>query len=395
MSRPNPLLCLLLMGSALFLSITFEMLPIGMLSSLTDQLNTTEQGVGLMVSVWAVVVVVTAVPLSAAVARVNARTGLVVSLVILAVCAGILTVSTGLAVALVSRAISGATFAVLSTCASRLAIDVLSPEHQARAGTTVAVGNALALSVGVPLANAMVTIADHRLPFITVGVAFVVLAALILLLIPADLDHRSDGDQMSARETFIAAAQRPLLKMGATIALLLLAHYTVYSYIEPLLHEAGVSSSTVSVVLLSYGAAGIVGLIIGSVAVERHPSASLWTVVTVIILALTALVLARDSAVAAAVTTVFWGLAFGAMPVVVQVLAFRSTPRQPEAAQPVVNMSFNIGITVGSLLGGVVVANSAPSTAALVAAVIFAGTLALTMLPHWLPGRTAIVVNQQ
>ena len=48
---------------------------------------------------------------------------------------------------------------------------------------------------------------------------------------------------------------------------------------------------------------------------------------------------------------IVWGVALGAFPVLSQVLAIRASHEVPAAAAPMINTTFNIGITVGSIAG--------------------------------------------
>src|SRR3954451_6563879 len=85
--RPQwPLLGLLTMSTAVFLSVTTELLPTGLLPSMSRDLGVTEGRLGLIVSGFAVMVAVFATPVGLALARVPRRRVLVAVLIGYTVC---------------------------------------------------------------------------------------------------------------------------------------------------------------------------------------------------------------------------------------------------------------------------------------------------------------------
>jgi predicted MFS family arabinose efflux permease len=58
-------LILALLSLAIFVTITYEILPIGLLTPIAEQLHVDEQGAGLLIGAYAIVVAVGSIPLSA------------------------------------------------------------------------------------------------------------------------------------------------------------------------------------------------------------------------------------------------------------------------------------------------------------------------------------------
>jgi predicted MFS family arabinose efflux permease len=90
---------LLALSTAIFVTISYESMPIGLLTDIAAQLHTDTAGGGLLVSSYALVVVIGSIPLSAAVARYDARTVLLAMLVVFALSSAMVAASTTLAVA--------------------------------------------------------------------------------------------------------------------------------------------------------------------------------------------------------------------------------------------------------------------------------------------------------
>ena len=194
-----------LLSATVFVTITYEILPIGLLTPIADGLHVDEQAAGLLIGGFALVVAVGSIPLSALAARFNARATLLVLLGVIVLSSGLLAASTNLATAFAARLVGGAAHAVVFTCVYRLALAVVPMERRGRAASSVAIGNGAALALGVPLAAALGNATSWRVSFVVLAVSFVA-AALVQLLIPGDL--RDVGQRLSAGAVLTAVRQR-------------------------------------------------------------------------------------------------------------------------------------------------------------------------------------------
>jgi DHA1 family inner membrane transport protein len=380
---------LVLMGVTVFVAITFETLPVGLLGAIAGDLGTTDQGAGLLISVYALVVVVGAIPLSALVARYDARMVFFAVVAIFVVSTLLMAVSTTLPVALAARLLGGLGHAVLFTCVFRIALSVVPPDRTGTAAVVVSIGNATALSLGQPAATALGVATTWSVPFALISGIFVVLAVLTFVLVKSPTTRT--GSQAALRDAW----RPPLIRVAATITVLVLGQFVTYSYVEPLLRAAGVSEQGVSAALLGYGAACVVGLLLISPFSDRRPALAVKIVTGLVLLAFLALWLGRDNPATAIGAVILWGLTFGAVPVLVQVLSFRASPGNPDAAPAVVNTAFNIGITLGAVVGGQLLAVTAPGNLPLASAVLVVVVLATSSTPNWLPrdGRSKVAVE--
>lgn len=383
LSRARSVAVLALSGLTIFVAITFEMLPIGLLSTIASDLGTSDQGAGLLVSSYSLVVVLTAIPLSAVVAKFDARRILLGVLAAFVVSAVALALSNDLVVAVAARLLGGLAHAVLYTSVYRIALAVVAKGRLGIAAAAVSGGNAVALSLGVPAATALGFSSSWQFPIAIVAGAFVVLALLTVLVVPRTVGQAQAG--MTTRAALRAASKLPLLRVGATIALLILAHFITYTYVEPLLRTAGVPAENISYVLLGFGVAGVVGLLGIGLVSDRHPAAALRVVIALVAASLITVWFVQTSALGISIAVIVWGLPSGALPVLVQVLALRASPQAPEVAPSVTNASFNVGITLGAVVGGQISASGSIGATALISAAIFAVMLVITVLPRCLP----------
>ncbi|QAY73256.1 MFS transporter [Agromyces protaetiae] len=343
---------LLALAASVFLSITIEMLPTGLLPEMSAGLGVPEPLIGLTVSVFAFVVVLTSAPLVAATSRLPRRGLLVGVLVVLALSTAASALAPAYWVLVVARVVGGLAhgvfWAIVAAAAARLVPDRLI----GRAIAIVLGGGTLALVLGVPLATSLGQAFGWQLAFGLVAAVALVGAVVVRFALPA----ASPTDAPTAsRFRRGDAGYGAVLVVCAVTAVVMLGQYAVFTYVAPVLTGlVGVPAAAVGPLLFVYGAAGAVGLVVAGSPLARHADAALLTSLALTIAALVALALAPGTALAVAAFVV-WGLAFGAIPPLLQLrLLHAAPPSHRDAASALYTSGFNVGIGGGALVGAVV-----------------------------------------
>lgn len=382
---PLPWGTLTLLAAAVFAAITTEVLPVGLLPLMAASLGVGEGAVGLLVSVYAVVVAVGCIPLTALVVRWPRHHVLVAVLLLYALSNGLLAVATAYPVAVLARLLGGLAHAVFFSVVFTAAVSLVPATRMGRAVAFVGAGNALGLAMGVPLGAAV----GNELGWRWVVGGFALLLALLAGLCARRLP-RGGPPAGSAQEPVLRAVRRgPLLRVAAVVVLVVLGHYTAFTYVSLLLLRSGVTQDRVSLVLLGYGVAGVLGLLAAGAMADRRPRAGLTGAVALTVACLVGLALVGGSTGLTVTTVVVWGAAFGALPTLLQTAAFRATPQAPDAAPAVVNATFNVGIAGGALLGAQQLGLAGPGSLAVTGAAIVGVSLLLVVLPG---GRVPVAV---
>jgi DHA1 family inner membrane transport protein len=339
----SPRAPLVLLGAGIFLAVSTEMLPVGLLPEIGRGLGVSQSATGLLVSLYAVLVTVTTVPIAAFVERWPRRTVLAVLLGAYLVSNVLFAVAPGYAVAIVARTVGGLAHAGFFAVAVAAAVSLVEPERAGRAVAGVGVGNALALVFGVPLGTLLGTALGWRWAFVVLAVALAVLAVAVLRVLPAQA-----REQEAERTSVLAGIRRPaVLVMAVVITLLALGHFTLYTFISPLLLHDGVASSHVGTVLFGYGCGGLLGLAAVGLVVSRRPREAL--AVNIVLMVVLAAFVASTWGIIAVV--VLWGVAFGAFPTLTQTVMLRMADGATDAATALSNATTNAGIAGGALLG--------------------------------------------
>jgi DHA1 family inner membrane transport protein len=309
-------------------------------------LGVSSSSAGLLVSLYAVLVAVMTVPIAAVAERWSHRVVLVVLLGAYTVSNLAFAAAPDYPVAAVARAIGGLAHAGFFAVAVAAAVSLVEPARSGRAVTVVMVGNALALVLGVPLGTILGTALGWRWAFVVLAAALAALAVAVLRILPAQAPVRS-----SSRTPVLTGIRRPaVLVMSTVITLLALGHFTLYTYISPLLLHDGIARADVGAVLLGYGCGGLLGVAAAGAVVARRPDEALAADIVLMGLSLV-LAAAVASTVGIIAVVVVWGAAFGAFPTLTQTVMLRSAGDATGAATALVNATTNVGIAGGALLG--------------------------------------------
>ena len=367
---PIPVLSVL--AAAVFAAITTEVLPVGLLPIISRDLGTSESRVGLLVSAYAVVVALGSIPLTAVMVRWPRKQVLSGLLVIYAISNALLAGTDQFSVALMARLVGGLAHAGFFSIVIAAAVAVVAPAKAGRAVAVVQAGNALALSVGIPLGTALGTAVGWRWAFAGAALLMMLLAVLTAIVLPTE----QVAPMQAGVPVLTAVRGRALLVVAGLVIALTLGHYTLFTYVSPLLLDAGIGITSVGVVLFCYGAGGIIGLVLAGIAVDRWLFGTVRAAITVTLACLLTLGLFHATAVVIIAVAV-WGCAFGSLPTLLQTIAIRAAPQTPDAGPAVVNATFNVGIAGGALIGGRELLVAAPPVLALTAAALVAVSLLL------------------
>jgi len=352
--RPFPWLGLITLATAIFVCVTSEFLPTGLLPQIASDLDVSEAQVGLLVTIFAGTVVATAAPLAALTRGVDRKHLVIIVLVLFALAnvAAALAPSYGwLVVARVFGGIShGLFWAVVGAYAGYLV-----PPHQiARAVAVTSAGGTTAFVLGVPAGTVLGTAVGWRASFFVIAGVVGVLLLMIVKFLPS-VDHRQP---VATGEIPIPARRDSTFPGVLFICLLVLVvvggQNIFYTYIAPfLIGSAGFAEASVGALLFVYGGAGAVGLVLAGVVGSRYPRGGLYGMLVAVIAAV--IVIGSSAGIPAVVIAclLVWGAAFGGIPALLQTrLLHTASPQVRDVGAALLTTAFNIGIGGGAAIGG-------------------------------------------
>ncbi|WPO70666.1 MFS transporter [Streptomyces sp. KN37] len=307
-----------IVGLGIFTQGTSEFMLSGLLPGMADDLGVSIPDAGLLISAFAIGMVVGAPLLAIATLSWPRRTALVSLQAAFVVAHVVGALAPGYAVLFVSRVVSALAYAGYWGVAVAAAVALVPAAAKARAVAVVAGGLTLATIVGVPAGTVLSQYSSWRAAFWAVAAATVVSLVCTLLVVPGG---RPEGERPSVRAELRGMARPQLWLSYAVTAFAFGAVIVTFSYLAALLTEvSGVPEGWVPVILALFGVGGLAGIVIGGRTGQTRPLGTL-------------------------------GLGLGALAVFSALLALTAQV----TAVVVVLVAFNVGNTVAPLLGGLTI----------------------------------------
>ncbi|MEX3630461.1 MAG: MFS transporter [Burkholderia sp.] len=293
-------IAVLALGLGCFCFVSTELMPVSVLPAMAAGLGVSLGEVGYLVSCFAFVVALAAMPLTDLLGGLD-RKPLMAAL--LAVCAAgnLLTyLAPGYLIVLAGRILVAAAIAVFWSTAVVTAVQLVAPKHAVRATSIVFGGVSLATVLGIPAGTLLGEHAGWRAVFAALTILSLVVFAAVLGSVP-----RLRVAKTSIRSAMPAVLRDgPLLGLLACTGLIVTGNFLDYTYVTPYLAQAAhLAPGRVGMMLLVYGAAGVLGnFAVGPVA-RRAPRTGL----ALVSLLLAAMHLAVASEPAIIALLAIWG----------------------------------------------------------------------------------------
>ncbi|MFI2415643.1 MFS transporter [Streptomyces sp. NPDC018947] len=336
--------------ASLFVFLTTELMPVGLLTPLSDSLDISVGAAGLMVTAQGVAAGLGVPFIVAWTRRVNRRMLLSTLLAILALGNLITAISPNYPLILTTRLIMGFASGVFWAIGVSMAMRIV-PERQAtKAAAVVMSGISIATVVGIPLGTIIESYTDWRTTF----VIWAGLSVLVFLAVAATIPSLPSTNAVSVREVFELPLKNVQLRTVLFIVVFfVLGHFGAYTFVRPFLEDsASATAAFITVVLIIFGIGGAVGNFVAGYTVNKSLRGTFIVGGMGLIAALLLLLTIGDGKVGVLVALILWGLSFGAVQLSQVNMTLAAAPETFEAAMSLNTMAYNTSIALGALLGG-------------------------------------------
>ncbi|MEU5667740.1 MFS transporter [Streptomyces longwoodensis] len=363
------------LAAGTFLMGTTEFVIAGLLPQIAGDLGVGVSHAGLLITAFAIGMIVGGPAMALATLRLPRRLTLVWALAVFALGHVVAAVSSSFAVVLASRVVTALATGAFWAVGFVIVTAAAGPARATRAVGVLMGGLTLANVVGVPVGSFVGQYTGWRGPFW----ALAVLAGLASVFVGRFIPAAGQRAEMSVRAEVGALRQGRLWLALAAAALIMGGVLATYTYITPLLTDrVGIPAGAVPLVLVVFGLGALGGTAIGGRLGDRHPMATTLTAATVTAVALFLLIPLSTGPVTAVALVFVMALAGFAVNPVVTALAVRFAGDVPTLTSALTTSAYNTGIAVGSALAGTAMHTSLGLTGP---ALVGALSAALTLLP--------------
>ncbi|MEU1054406.1 MFS transporter [Streptomyces sp. NPDC005876] len=354
---------------------TGEIMIAGLLPDIASDADVSLSTAGLLVSSFAMTVVLGGPVLALTTGRARRRR----LLIALMACYAVGNVLSALAPSFLplaaGRIVAALAHSALMPLFFGIAADIVPPERRGSAVARVSLGFSLAMIAGLPIGAALGQWLSWRATFWAVALLTLAVTVPVAALAPDTPGISEEDDRGRLGELRVLGDRRVQIVTGVT-ALAAAASFTAYTYVTPLLTDSvGFAESTVTVLLLLFGIGGTVGNLVGGRLTDRSVLGAVSVSVAALGASLLLLGVTASLKVPAVVFLFLFGAAYYAVIPAVNTRLLNVASQQARTlALTVQSSAFNLGTALGGWLGGRVIAAGAglrwlPVAGAIVAAV--------------------------
>ena len=330
---------------------TTEFAIAGLLPEVSGDLAVSVPVGGFLITAYAIGIAFGGPVLAIALSRIKGRTALLVLMAAFTIGQAACALAPNYPAMLFARVAVACTHGAIFGVGAIVATRLVEPERAGRAVSLLLAGVTTANVLGVPAGTALGGLFGWRSTFWAIAVLGAIAVAATLVLIPAHLKNESALPKLSAQVHVLGRQQVTLT--FAVLVLGMSAQFALLTYIVPFLETlSGVGVATIPLVLFLFGVGSTVGVVVGGRLSDWRLMPSLIGIVTVQVAIYVLLFAVSRDAVLTIVAVTLWGAAAYAFGAPAQARILAATHDAPNLASTLIPSAYNVGIALGSLVGG-------------------------------------------
>lgn len=380
MSKRNNLLIFILTIGA-FGIINTEMGVIGILPYIADHFHVSVSKAGLLVSIFALVVAVSAPTMPLFFSGLNRKSAMLLVLGIFVLCNIVSIFTSNFAIAIIARVIPAIFHPIYFTAAFTMAANSVRKEEAPKAVSKVFIGVSAGMVLGVPIASFLASTVSFQIAmsFFAIVNAIVFIAIFVIFPSMPVKERLSYGSQLSV-------LKKPIIWLSIVAVILLnSAVFGVYSYLAEYLNTVtNISGKSISLMLVIFGGANIIGNIVSGKLLTKDAIKSVVSFPFALGAVYIILFLLGQFTLPMAIITLVWGILAGIGSNINQYWMTSAAPEAPDFANGLFLSSVNLGTTIGTAIGGLFISEIGTQYVVLVGLLSLGLSLVFIMMRNYM-----------
>lgn len=352
-SNKNVNLILAIMVLGTFGILSTELGFIGILPQVADYFSVSIDQAGLFLSCFSLIVAFCSLFVPTLVSHINRRYLFITVLAVMSICSFLGGLTTNFYLALVFRVIPAFFYPAYISLAFTVAGELVPVDEAPAAVSKIVMGVSAGSIFGVPLSTIFANIGGYPMAMFLFGFINLVMCIVTIIFFPS-IDGRSD---VSFKEQVMCSKSGIFILSCIGVCIFAAGFNIYYSYASAFLQGVSrIVEGDLSLILFIYGIMSVPGsYLAGNILLKKYP---LRTVVLCPILISGILVLfwvfAYDIIPMFVLMAIF-GILEGIFNNILQFWIFSSIPQAPEFANGVFMSMLNVGVTIGTFIGGILI----------------------------------------
>lgn len=377
----SPTLTLLALAVSAFAIGSTEFISVGVMPLIIKTFHVSLATAGLTVSVYAASVMIGA-PVFTSLTSSIPRKALLLSIMITFIIGNLITaIAPIFPILLAGRVVAAFAHGLFMSVATVIAASVVYPMKRASAIATMFTGLTVATVTGVPLGTFIGQHASWRISFVVIAVIGLIGLISNAILVPKELPMPAKIQ----RGSLMRMIKAPVVLLSLIVtADGYGASFPVYSYMTTIIAEQGWSDSASVIILIAYGLTVAVGNTVGGRVANAKPLKVLMMMFAAMIPMMLLMLVGLQTQIFGLILILIMGLlAFMNVPglqLFTMQAAEKYTPNDVQMASAFNIAAFNLGIMIGSYVGGIVADGAGLYLTPIAGSVMAAIALGLTWL---------------
>ena len=348
----NVLILILAIGT--FSILNTEVGIIGILPLIAEKFSVDITQAGLLVSLFALIIAGAGIIMPLLFSGFNRKKVMIAVLTIFSVCNLIAAFAPNFAVVLTARLIPAFFHPIYCSLAFVVAASLVDKKNVPQAISKVMMGVSAGIVIGIPVTSFIANTFSYQTAMLFFTLMNIIALVLTLIMIPS----------MPVKEKISYGSQLSVLKQSITwmslftVSAIGASLFAVYAYIAQYLQEISrISGENLSLALFLFGCASILGNFLAGKFLSRNAqkTATLYPVLFCILYMLVFVL--GEFSIAMIPVIFFWGMLNGIGNNIQQFWIMSAIPKAPDFANGLFISFGNLGTTIGTFAGGVILAN--------------------------------------